>query len=1111
SFQMEDIDLGDRRGLINLVYGGNTAAPSGEINRGFSPLTPPATASVQSSNRSSLEMQKKKKKAEQAQREKNQNRDNSRREKNKSGVACSITTLCCLTLFAIGAIIGSAIVANMLARHILSSQSYPTNLTHGQKLVAMKYNMTFDSQLEEESEDLSTAAGTETEVEIKDEERHIRGIVPVWYNLSLKAFVPGYGDSADKNKLKTYEAILLVKIRATEATKKIELHSDGLTMSETPSDFELFTDGKNGRTKREEMNETASSPSEKPMVAEKKSDLTKSDAQIVGVKVDSDRLKVIFDLSRELKEGEEIVLRLPYSGPIRDSVNGLYLTEYKDEKGASRFVAMTHCEPLYARRFVPCFDEPKLKAPWKIKVTHPAKSTASSNGIIEKEEDNGGWRTTSFKETPPMSSYLLAVVVSEFKYNEKTSSSGKKVRLWARPEALNQTSLALDAATKVLDYFENYYDIPYPLEKQDIFAFPRFEAGAMENWGLLSFREERLLFDPRVNTLEEKKRVLETVSHEMSHQWFGDLVTMAWWNDLWLNEGIAVFYANGGPDIITEGAMQSKDSAVFYQMERALNIDARATSHPISYKVEKPREISSMFDGITYGKGSCVARMIEAIVGEENFKKGVKNYLKQNMYGTGTSKDFFRGLDEVLTDKVIDWDGEKLDVGGFAQNWITQMGYPTVHVVRFNEDEVELRQGRFKISNVTEEKAAFRNARYWFKWDIPVWYSVDGVKKEMTWLHEVIKLRVKRSEHLLINTDAMGLYRVDYGEEWKEVIETLNNNHLSIPEIGRARLISDVFALASSGDVEYETAFTLSEYLDKEEGGLPWKAALSAFDQVLSMYNDRPEGAHAKDFIKDRVSKVYAKIDWARVESTNNVDFAYSEFVRRLVLFSRKYGVGDASGRLNRLFNEGLVEKCIDVEGGTTSECSTVPPLLRSSVYCEGVARAHERTVEKVEELIEKEKNSMEKSRLVQSLGCSREPAILKRLFSSTLLNETSPGVAYLTQLMNSLGNNAVVDYVMQDYLTIEWTKILKSLGNHQFSLNRLINGLEIHTERNLHKLESFLAAKKSSSKFSSFDSVIDKAKTERDWMGRHEKELRMIFEGKKNKMDKEMTSEHFV
>uniref|UniRef100_A0A8R1UBG3 Peptidase n=1 Tax=Pristionchus pacificus TaxID=54126 RepID=A0A8R1UBG3_PRIPA len=1115
SNRMEDIDLGDRRGLINLVYGENpstattTAAGGGggEINR-FSPMTPPATASVQSSNRSSLEMQKKKKKAEQTAAAKNQNRANQQRENKKKGVGCSMGVCCCLFLFAVASIIGSAVIANILARKMILSPSLPSNLTQGQKLVAMKYNMTFEVPVDEESEAISAAVEEEATKEVKDDERHIHRLVPLWYNLTLKAFVPGFDDSIDASKVKTYEGVLLVKIRATETTNKIELHSEGLTIDESPSKYELFREV-TGRAKRGDMNETESTANKSLLFSH---EMTKLDAEIVGVIVDTDRLKVIFQLTRELKKGEEFILRLPYSGEIKDSVNGLYLTEYKDEKGVSKYIAMTHMEPQYARRLVPCFDEPKFKAPWKIKITHPAKSTASSNGIIETEQENGGWRTTSFKETPPMSSYLLAIIISEFTYNEKVSNSGKKVRLWARPEALDQTNLALDGATKVLDHFEKYYDIPYALEKEDIFAVPRIEAGAMENWGLLMFREDKLLFHPNVNTLTDKKIVLETIAHEMSHQWFGDLVTMTWWNDLWLNEGLAVFYAIEGPQMVTDGTMNSKDSSAFYHMERSMTIDGSATSHPISFKVEKPREIASLFDGITYAKGACIARMIEAIVGEDHFKEGIKSYLNQNMYGSATSKDLFRGLDDVLPEKVSAWDGEKLDVNQFAQNWITQMGYPTVHVVRMNENEVELRQNRFKKSNVTEEKTEFRNARYWFKWDIPLWYSIDGEKKEMNWLHEVTRLPVKSGQTLLVNTDALGFYRVDYGEGWKEVIETFKINHKSIPDIGRARIVSDAFALAFAGDIEYETVFTLCGYLDQEESSLPWRAALTGFDQILGMYRDRPEGEHAREYIKARVAKVYAKLDWSRVDSTKNEDLDYSEFLYRVVMFSRTYGVGDASRRLNKIFNDQFVVPCIDANGKTASECSKVPPLLRTSVYCEGVARAHESTVEKVEQLIEMEKNSYEKSRLVQSIGCSRDTSIIKRLLSTTLLNGTSPGVSYLSKLLITLEHNTVVDYVMQDYLTNEWARIMRSLGDHQFSLNRVIKGMGVHTERRLNKLESFLSSKKSASSISSFDSVLDRAKTEQDWMRRHEKELAVIFEGKQ-KMNKieSILSSYFV
>ncbi|KAK5983070.1 Aminopeptidase N [Trichostrongylus colubriformis] len=311
---------------------------------------------------------------------------------------------------------------------------------------------------------------------------------------------------------------------------------------------------------------------------------------------------------------------------------------------------------------VPCFDEPDFKANWTVTIIHPDGTAAISNGkeIGEVRETSSPWITSSFEETPKMSTYLLAIAVGEFKFFERYTNANVRFRMWSRPAALDSTLDGVLLGRMYLGFYEDRFGIEYRLPKQDMLALPDSQDGGMENWGLITYRENDIWSDA-----EGSGRLL--VAHELAHQWFGNLVTLKWWNDIWLNEGFATYMSYVADSKVEFG---EKKKYVFNAIESALQADSLATSHPLSFKIDKP--VEEILDTITYKKGASLLAMIAALMGEENFNKGVKRYLMKFSYGNARSQDLWDVLDTVPT-QVKGPDGKSLSVKKFADQWTVQV------------------------------------------------------------------------------------------------------------------------------------------------------------------------------------------------------------------------------------------------------------------------------------------------------------------------------------------------------------------------------------------------------------------------------------------------------
>jgi puromycin-sensitive aminopeptidase len=430
---------------------------------------------------------------------------------------------------------------------------------------------------------------------------------------------------------------------------------------------------------------------------------------------------------RALRRGRAS-LRLRWSGPLRSDLRGLYLA-----RSGRRRYATTQLEAADARRMFPCFDEPDRKARFRIRVTTPRRFAAVSNAPVERVRSHGRLKTIEFAETPKLSTYLIALCVGELEASRRRYCGETPIRVWCVPGKRHLAGFALEAAVESLSRLERYFGLPYPYEKLDLIAVPDFEFGAMENAGAVTFRESLLLTDPKTLSFSEQKRVAEVMAHELAHMWFGDLVTMAWWDDLWLNEAFATWMAF---TIVDQWKPQWKMWLDFeHGRSAALGEDALRNTHPIYIDVRSPDEATENFDLITYEKGAAVVRMLERWLGAATFRRGVRRYIRRHREANARGADLWNALEEASGQPVRQ----------VAESWIEKSGFPELRVGLANRSgRATLVASQARFFSSPRVPASERRER----WPIPALLRVQPARG-----------RAKLERHLLTRSKA----RLDLG------------------------------------------------------------------------------------------------------------------------------------------------------------------------------------------------------------------------------------------------------------------------------------------------------------------------------------------------------------
>jgi puromycin-sensitive aminopeptidase len=529
-------------------------------------------------------------------------------------------------------------------------------------------------------------------------------------------------------------------------------------------------------------------------------------------------------LERPLEPGGA-TLTITYDGPIRRDLRGLYLA-----RSGRRSYAVTQLEATDARRVFPCFDEPAMKAQFQLRVTTPARNTVLSNAPELRSRKRGSKKMVEFAETPKLSTYLVALVVGELTGSRVRRCGRTPIRVWHVPEKKGLAAFALEAAHAALQRLERYFDLPYPYAKLDLIAVPDFEFGAMENAGAVTFRESLLLVDPATVTLQEQKRVAEVVAHELAHMWYGDLVTMAWWDDLWLNEAFATWMA------FTVVADWRPEWQMWLDFEHhraaAFSLDSLRNTHPIYTPVRTPEEATENFDAITYEKGASVVRMLERWLGATTFRKGVRRYIRRHQEGNAEARDLWEALEEA----------SGRPVAPIVRSWIERPGFPLMEI-KHREGargvSLEVRQNRFFSSPMAPEQDREP------PWPVPM---VARVRPERGRTRLVRELVSKRSGRIPLgsgrvrwayaNAEEGGFYRLLHdGDSLRRLLADRGR----LAPVERVGLVGHQWAALRAGRSKLEDLLiTVESYRDEPE-----PEALEALLGPLSFLNDPVAGMAA--------------------------------------------------------------------------------------------------------------------------------------------------------------------------------------------------------------------------------------------------------------------------
>ncbi len=735
---------------------------------------------------------------------------------------------------------------------------------------------------------------------------------------------------------------------------------------------------------------------------------------------DAESETVTLEFERELPAGRA-VLDLAWSGKFSPGLRGLY---------RAGPLAVTQFEAADARRVFPCFDEPAFKARWSIHLVGlPEGVTALGNApVLKDQKEPDGGRTVQFAETPPLSSYLIAVCIGDLASSPEVKVRGYPVRTWAVPPKQQLTAFGEEVAVSVLPLLEDYFAQPYAYGKVDQVGVPDFEAGAMENAGCITYREVALLLDPKAAPLNLLKRVAEVITHELSHQWFGNLVTMVWWDDLWLNEAFATWMAY---KIVDQWRPQWR---VWMDFEvgkgAALHLDALKSSHPIRAEIHNAEEAGESFDAITYEKGGAILRMIESYLVEDKFRDGIRLYMKKHREKNATADDLWGALAEASEQPILE----------LANGWIRQTGYPLLSVSEHG-GRIVLRQRRFFSDPEASEQGEPT------RWLVPVvlrWRDQHGTRERRLLLREPeqsIDLGTKeRLDWVLGNSGGRGFYRTAYDPELLRRLVT-SLHQLAPPE--RMALVSDQWALVRAGTQRSDGFLHLLAGLRGEEDHVVLDEVvgrLSLLEHRCVADVDRP-AFHG--WVRSLFDGAGADLGWdPKPGEDDERKLRRAAVLRALALVARDPEVVAAAGLRYQTLR---------------AHPAAVDPNLLDIVVAAAARAADAQRFEELKARAASELDPAAKRRYLHALAMVEHPELVPRAVELSLDDfvQMQDFASYLGTL---LANRAAREAAWQMVQT-RWDEVRKK-GDSPMILRRLVEALgNLPERRHLEQVESFLAA----------------------------------------------------
>jgi puromycin-sensitive aminopeptidase len=542
-------------------------------------------------------------------------------------------------------------------------------------------------------------------------------------------------------------------------------------------------------------------------------------------------------------------LRISFRGILNDKLRGFYRSTYKDDAGKTHIIAATQFEATDARRCFPCWDEPNFKSVFASTLVIDPGLIALSNTSIREQHVEKGKNVVRFADTVPMSTYLVAYVIGELEATEAVSGAGAPLRVWCTPGKKRLSKVGQDIGVYSLKFYADYYGQPYPGDKLDLIAIPDFAAGAMENLGAITFRETALLVDESGATHAEVERVADVVAHENAHMWFGDLVTMSWWNGLWLNEAFATFLEMVAVDAWKPEWQRWTSFGV--SRSAAMTVDGLHSTRPIEFPVQAPKDADAMFDVLTYEKGASVLRMLEQYLTPEVFRAGVRLYLERHKFANTDTGDLWAALGEASRQAIPE----------IMDGWVFRAGYPLV-TAKLDGDSLVLSQQRFTYLREPPDGSS-PSADAGTLWRVPIqvrFRSASGTTIQRVLLKEP-EMRLpllKGFASVLVNEGGHGFYRVRYSPELlQRLLQTLDQ----LAAIERFGLVNDAWAAVQAGLMPLSEYLELTACFRGERDKNVWSVIVGSF-QALNRIIDDSDRKHLQALVRDRMSPAVADLGW---------------------------------------------------------------------------------------------------------------------------------------------------------------------------------------------------------------------------------------------------------
>lgn len=816
--------------------------------------------------------------------------------------------------------------------------------------------------------------------------------------------------------------------------------------------------------------------------------------QLLQPSVDADHERVTLQLSTPLRKGSQASVLVAFRGKIDDSMMGYYRSTWQHD-GKHGNYALTQFEPTSARRAFPCWDEPELKASYTVRLVHRAHTTALANmpSVASKHADaasieqllqtkalsfdvpdlgSSPWVVTEFAPTPKVSSYLVAWADGEFvsiegSFTSPLTNAVVPLRVYTTPEYIHQAQYALDVKAKVLPVYERIFDVAYPLPKLDTLVASDFDAGAMENWGLITGRTSAFLYDEK-SGLKGKKFTAAVQSHEVAHMWFGNIATMKWWDNLWLNEAFATLM---GEVIILDRVFPEWKSAsefIVAHLNRALDLDSKRSSHPIEVPLHGENvedAINQVFDAISYSKGASVLRMLSRMLGEDVFLKGVSLYLKKHLYNNTVTSDLWDGISEA----------SGKDVNAIMSNWILKQGFPVLTATATSEG-IHVRQNRFLATGdpTAEEDATL--------WHVPL--ALKTVSNGTASTNNDVILAGERETTIplpnakesvwKLNAETIGVYRVAYSNEHLAKLgaaAAAEDSPLSLED--RVGLVSDAFKLAQAGYSKTSGALTLMHALKGDSSSLVNDAASQNLGSLASVWWEQPEAV--RDAINAFRADVFGPMARALTLDFGSDDSSETRELRATVVASAA-AAGDAWTLAQ------IEERFAPLR--THGDDSHIHPDLLGIVLSQAVKHGGDAEYEAVMGVYRKPTTPAHKMSAMMALGSTQRPELIERTIAFLFSGEVK--TQDYMYFFISLARNTASRRVLWETVKARFDELTKAFEGN-FSLASLIKASisMFSQEADAQDVERFFA-ERNTSKFSmSLAQGLDSVRAQAQWLQR--------------------------